>query len=502
MTRIPRMRIFLPLFACGLFAVSAAFGQGGQPQIPAHPRELMFAPLEYTPPKASAYRQVLPNGAAGYFVEDHDLPLVQVSVIIRAGSYLDPAGKEGLAAAVGSQLRSGGTARYAADAFDEEADFLAAQISSSIGRVSGSASVNFMAKDADRALELFFEMLRNPAFQQDRLDLFKSQQLQEIERRNDRTEEIEAREWNRLLRGEKHFTSLYSTRASIESLTREDLIGFHRLHYRPDRFVFAVSGDFRTAEMNEKLGKAMEGWSPAGAGAVNVPKPDFTPVPGVYMVHKPDVNQGRVSIGHLGILRGNPDQYALEIMNDILGGSGFTSRIMGRVRTDEGLAYDAGSSYAPGIYYEGQFRAGFQSKSATAAQGAQIVLDEIGRMRNETVSAEELETVKTQAIEVFPRYFATASAVAETFATDEFTGRESGYWDAYRDRIRAVTASDVRRVAQKYLQPDRMVILVVGNADEILKGDPDKPRFSFQTMAGGTIRRIPLPDPATLAYPK
>ena len=502
MTRIPCTRHFLPLLACVLFAAPAAFAQGGSAQIPSHPRGLKFAPLEYTPPKASAYRQVLRNGVVGYFVEDHDLPLVEVSVIIRAGSYLDPAGKEGLAGAVGSQLRSGGTARYAADAFDEEADFLAAQISSSIGRVSGGASVNFMAKDADRALELFFEMLRNPAFQQDRLDLFRSQQLQEIERRNDRTEEIEAREWNRLLRGEKHFTSLYSTKASIESLTREDLIGFHRLHYRPDRFIFSVSGDFRTAEMKEKLEKAMEGWSPAGAGAAKVPKPEFTPVPGIYLVPKPDVNQGRVSIGHLGILRGNPDQYALEIMNDILGGSGFTSRIMSRVRTDEGLAYDAGSSYAPGIYYEGQFRAGFQSKSATAAQGAQIVLDEIGRMRDETVSAEELETVKTQAIEVFPRYFATASAVAETFANDEFTGREPGYWDTYRDRIRAVSAADVRRGAQKYLHPDRMVILVVGNVDEILKGDPDTPRFSFQAMAGGKIRRIPLPDPATMAYPE
>ena len=146
----------------------------------------------------------------------------------------------------------------------------------------------------------------------------------------------------------------------------------------------------------------MAGWSDSGIPAVKVPKPDFTPVAGVYMVHKPDVNQGRVSIGHLGILRGNPDEFAIDMMNDILGGSGFTSRIMSRVRTDEGLAYDAGSSYSPGVYYEGQFRAAFQSKSATAARAAQIVLDEIERMRKEKVSAEELETVKNQAIEVFP----------------------------------------------------------------------------------------------------
>ena len=141
------------------------------------------------------------------------------------------------------------------------------EISSSIGRTSGSASVNFMSKDVDKALELFFDMLRNPAFQQDRLELFKSQQLQGIERRNDRTEEIEGREWNRLMRGEKHFTSVYSTKNSIESITREDLIAFHKNNYQPGRFIFAVSGDFQTAEMKAKLEKAMAGWSDSGMPA-------------------------------------------------------------------------------------------------------------------------------------------------------------------------------------------------------------------------------------------
>jgi len=238
------------------------------------------------------------------------------------------------------------------------------------------------------------------------------------------------------------------------------------------------------------------------APPIGVPKPNFTPVPGLYMVNKPDVNQGRVSIGHLGIMRGNPDEFALDMMNDVLGGSGFTSRIMNKVRTDEGLAYSAGSNYVPGIYYEGQFRAAFQSKSSTAAQAAQIVIDEIDRIRREKVSAEELETVKNQAIEVFPRYFATASAVAETFADDEFTGREPGYWDTYRDKIKAVTVDDILRVAQKYLHPDQLVILAVGNTDDLLKADPDKPQFSFQKMAGGKITRIPLPDPETMVYPK
>jgi len=305
-----------------------------------------------------------------------------------------------------------------------------------------------------------------------------------------------------LLRGDRHFTSVYSTKDSISSLTREDLIEFHKKHYQPGHLIFAVSGDFNTAEMKAKLEKAMAGWVDSSIPAAKVPKPDFVPVPGVYMVNKPDANQGRVSMGCLGIMRGNPDEFAIDIMNEILGGSGFTSRIMNRVRTDEGLAYDAGSSFSPGVYFEGMFRAAFQSKSATTAQAAQIIIDEIERIRNEKVSAEELETVKNQAIEVFPRYFASASAIAGTFASDEFTGRDPKFWETYRDKIKAVTVADVQRVAAKYLHPDQMVFVVVGNIEDILKGNPEKPQHSFEKIGGGKITRIPLPDPLTMVYPK
>jgi zinc protease len=266
-------------------------------------------------------------------------------------------------------------------------------------------------------------------------------------------------------------------------------------------FTLAVSGDFRTAEMKAKLEQAMSQW-PSGGKTPAPPKLDLAPVPGVYMVHKEDVNQARVSIGHLGIMRGNPDEFALDMMNDILGGSGFTSRITARVRSDEGLAYSAGSDFSAGVYYEGQFVASFQSKSATAAQATQIILDEIHRIRTEKVTAEELETVKNNAIEVFPRYFASAAAIAGTFANDEYTGRDPGFWEVYRDRLRAVTVDDVLRVAQTYLHPDRLVILAVGNVDEILKGDPDQPQFSFEKISRGKIIRIPLPDPRTMIYPK
>lgn len=472
-------------------------------QIPTHPRDLKYAPLAFEPPEPSAYRRVLANKVVAYMVEDHELPLVNVAVMMRGGSYVEPKGKEGLASAVGSQMRAGGAGDLTAEQFDEEADFLAAGISAGLGSASGSASVNFLAKDADHALQLFFDMLRRPRFQEDRFKLYKTQVLQNMERRNDSTDGIESREWTRLIRGTDHFTTASSTKASIESLTRDDLVAFHQKWVHPGNFVLAVSGDFKSADLQAKLEKAMAAWTSASqAAAPPVPKPAHTPAAGIYMVNKADVNQGRVSIGHLGIVRGDPDEVAIEMMNDVLGGSGFTSRITNRVRSDEGLAYSAGSSFSPGDYYPGTFRASFQSKSATVAQATQIVIDEVLRMRKEKVSEEELETVRNYAINVFPRSFASAGAIASLYATDELVGRDPKYWKTYRSRVGAVTTDEVKRVAEKYLHPDTLVILVVGNVDDMLKGNPDKPQYSLDKIAGGkTIVRIPLPNPLTMKYP-
>lgn len=471
-------------------------------QIPKHPRELKYTPLSYTPPVREKYRHVLSNGVVAYLVEDHDLPLVNVSTLVRTGSYLEPAGKEGLASLTGGQIRAGGTTSKTAEEFDEAADFLAAQINSFIGGTQGNATLNLLAKDVDAGLALYFDMLRNPRFQEDRLKLAKSQILQNMERRNDSTTTIENREWSRLMYGADHFSTKESTKASIESITREDMIAFHQKYFQPGGFIFAISGDFNTKDMLAKLEASMKGWPVNKTALPEVPKPAAVPVAGLYTVHKADVNQGRVSIGHIGGMRDTPDSYAIEIMNDILGGGGFTSRITSRVRSDEGLAYSAGSNFGLGTYYPGVFRAAFQSKNPTTSQAIDIIMEELNRVRTSKVTPEELETAKNSIVEFFPRIFATASQIAGTFAQDEYTKRRPDYWTTYRERIRAVTAEDVQRVADKYLQPDKMVVLVVGNIDEITKGNPDKPQYSLTKLAkDGTIRRIPLPDPLTMVYP-
>ncbi len=488
-------------------AVGSAFATGAiaQERLPDHPRNLSFPKLDFDPPEPSAYRRELASGSIAYLVEDHQLPLVSVSLTLRAGSYQLPAEQAGLASFTGSQMRSGGTATRSAADFDEEAAFLATQLATSIGSTSGRASVNCLAQNLDASLDLFFDMLKNPGFDAERLEIARARTLQGLARRNDRLDAILSREFARLMRG-SHFSTVQSTQSSIESITPEAMRQVHGSSLDPGRMYFSVAGDFDTDDMVRRLDAALaEGWPAASGSPPAIPAPTHEPQPGVYVVDKSsrEVNQSHVRLGHVGIQRDHPDAFKVRIMNSVLGGGGFTSRIMTRIRSDEGLAYSAYSRYQPGTYYPGTFSAGFQSRNATCAQAAAILVEEIRRMQEGKVTAQELDTAKNYQVEIFPRFFATAGQVAGTFAEDEFTGREEDYWKTYRERIADVSAEDVLEAAQNHLHPEKLVVLVAGARDAVLAGNPDRPEFSFESLAGeGGIRSIPLPDPLTMEYPE
>ncbi len=261
----------------------------------------------------------------------------------------------------------------------------------------------------------------------------------------------------------------------------------------------AVSGDFDRDKMVAKLEALFADWPFKGEMPPAIPTNTAFAEPGVYLVDK-DVNQGRVAMMLPGIKRDNPDYFSVLVMNDILGGGGFISRIMNSVRSDEGLAYDAHSSFPGGVYYPLTFTAGFQSKSRTVAYAASIVLNEMKKMASESVSDSELKTSKTGFIERFPRTFATKAQVANTFAQDEFTGRyakDPEYWKQFRPRLQKVAPEEVLRVAKKYLTPDKLAILVVGQKAEILLGYPSHP-VKLADLAGGRLKELPLRDPLTM----
>jgi predicted Zn-dependent peptidase len=256
--------------------------------------------------------------------------------------------------------------------------------------------------------------------------------------------------------------------------------------------------------MAAKLDALLAHWPFRGDAAPPVPRPAHALEPGAFVIDK-DVNQARVSILLPGLLRTDPDFIAASVMNDVLGGGGFTSRITNRVRSDEGLAYSAGSVLVPGVWYPGRFGAAFQSKVRTAAYAARIVLEEMRKLRDGAVADEELETARRAFVDTLPRRFATPVMVVNALADEEFTGRyasDPAYWATVQAKVEKVTKADVARVAQRLLKPESATLLFVGREAEILNPDP-KHAVQLRELTGGKLTEIPLRDPLTMqALPK
>ncbi|MFC1502589.1 M16 family metallopeptidase [bacterium] len=466
---------------------SSAFGQVAE-----HPSQLKYKPLKYAPPKPEKYREVLSSGMVVYMREDHTLPTLDISATIRTGSLYDPKDKIGLASMTGSVMRTGGTGRLSGDDLDERLAYLGASINSYIGTTSGGASLSALIKDAEEGLQLFADVLMNPAFSEDKIQLYKDQEIESIKNKNDSPRSVLSREFNRLFY-DKHPLTAEETQASVESITQKDLIAFYAQYYAPNNVILAVAGDFDKESMLKKIEKAFAEWPKKQIQFTDIPKVKIKNRPGVYMVQK-EINQGYLNVGHFGIKDTNPDIYAINIMNFILGGGSFTSRIVTKVRSDEGLAYSTGSRFANRHLFPGLFYGYVQTKSATVHYAVSLILDEFKRIRKELVSDDEMETAKNYYSDSFPNRFDTAIRTMRTFASLEYDGFPMDYYDTYREKLNAVTKKDVMRVAKKYIKPTKMSLFVVGDIEKC-KAGYDKHPGTLDEF--GKIKIIELKDPLT-----
>jgi zinc protease len=496
-TMLALIALVMPLGAAPAGATGA--GTSGPAAVGAivdHPEKLTFKELNYQPPRPDAYRHTLKCGVTAYVAENHEVPTFQVTVLARTGSMYEPIEKAGLADMTGYLMRNGGVEGMTGKELDERLAFLAGDISVRIGDDQGRASLFCLAKDMDEGLALLRRVLRAPVFDQAVLDRYRADVLSALEQRNASTSDIEEREWMFLMYGNHPCTTPFRrTGMSINSITRDDLMAFHQKYFFPKNFILAVSGDFKTADVLKKLDALLADWPNHELVLPPIPDQIPDPTPGVYMIKKEDVNQSRIRVGHLGVKRDIPEQYSLAVMNDILGGGGFTSRITRRVRSDEGLAYNTGSRFETSVWYPGTFRAWFQTKHATAAFGTRLIVDEIERIRTEPCDEEAIATSKAGFIGQMVNPFSSRNSIVNTFAGDDYTHRPDAYWQDYAKNIEAVTAQDILAAAQKFLHPDRLVYLVIGDPEAVEAGSDKHPeRFSDF----GKITVLPLRNPLTL----
>ncbi|MFC1637125.1 M16 family metallopeptidase [Planctomycetota bacterium] len=407
----------------------------------------------------------LANGMRLFLLEDHELPLVNMSVRIRTGSIYEPPEKIGLASITGMVMRTGGTTSKTGDELDEHLESIAASVETGIGLNSGSASMSVLKRDVDTGLAILADVLINPAFPENKIQLAKMQHSSSIARRNDYIGSIAGREFDKLIYGPESVYARHTEYATIGNISRDDLVAFHKSFFGSNNMMLAVWGDFDTKEMIEKIEQAFEGWQKVNLQLLEAPKVEYEFRKTVNVVRKDDVNQSNIYLGHIGGLRNDPDYFALIVMNKILGG-GFTSRLFKNVRSREGLAYSVFGAYSANYDYPGEFYVGCQTKSESTVKAIRAMLREVEKMKESEVTDEELAIAKDSFLNSFVFNFDTTGEIVNRLMVYEYYGYPADFLLQIKQNVEKVSKEDVLRVARKHLKPDTVQILAVGRPDD------------------------------------
>ncbi len=458
--RLTSISLALVLAVVALSACESGSRDGPRPE------DFTYEPLEFTPPNPADFRAELSNGLVVYIAEDDEIPWFSASLMMRTRPFLEPANKIGVASLTRGLMREGGTTSMTGEEITERMDFLAGSVS--------ATSLSVHTRHMDEGLGLWMDILTDPAFPEDKLRRQREGALVRYENRNKNVTSVGGQAFNDLIYGENSPINASQDESIINGFTRSDLFAWHQRYWGANNAILVVSGDFDRAEMLQKLEETLGQWGNAEKAVPPIPEVTQAAAAGVYMI-EPEVipNQGVIRIGHLGLMQDDPDYPAVDLMNYILGGGSFSSRIMKVVRSDNGLAYSTGARFSGGTLYPGTFAASCQTKNSTVVFAAQLMLNEIEMIRNEPVSPEDLEFARTSRVNSFPAQFSGIAATLRNFANLEFNGRPMDYYDTYVEKYEQVTLEDIQRVAQQYLRPENMIIMVSGNIQETRVGADD-----------------------------
>lgn len=456
---------------------------------PKHYTDLTFPPVpEIKVPDYTRFQ--LANGMVVYLMEDHELPLVGGTALIRTGDRLEPADKVGLAGIMGSVMRTGGTLRRSGDEINEFLEQRAASIETGVGEASGSASFSALTENLPEVFDLFAEVIQQPAFPQDKIDLAKTQARGGIARRNDDPNSVASREFSKLIYGSESPYARTVEYSTLDNIARADLVDFYNQYFLPENVILGIVGDFDSKALRKLVEEKFATWKPnSKKSKANLPDVAQAKTSGVFLVNQPQLSQSSVQIGHLGGRVDSPDYPALSVMNEVL--NGFGGRLFNEVRSRQGLAYSVYGVWNPRYDYPGLFTAGGQTRSDATVPFIKSVLAEIERIRTAPITEAELKFAQDSVLNSFIFNFQDPSQTLSRLLRYEYFGYPSDFLFRYRKGVEATTIADVQRVAQTYLKPENIVTLVVGNEQEI---NPSLSSLSPNAKVTSIDISIPAPN--------
>jgi zinc protease len=448
------------------------------------PSQISIPPLPEFKPQVPKRIQ-LPNGMVIFLQEDHELPLIDGIARIRGGSRSEPAAHAGMLDIYGEVWRTGGTKTQTGDQLDDFLEIRAAKVETDSNQDSTTLGLSCLKADFDDVFKVFLDVLRNPEFREDKIKLAHDELFDAISRRNDSSGQIVARESAKLAYGANSPYARVPEYATVDAVTRQDLLEWHRSHVYPNNIILGLVGDFDSTAMEAKLRQAFATWAKGPA----LPKEDF-PIhaakPGYYLVPKDDVNQSAIRMVETGIRRDNPDYYAVEVLNEAFGGS-FTSRLVSSIRTAKGLAYAIGGGVGSAFDHPGVTRLAMGTKSGSTIEAIQALYGEMDAIASKPFTDEEIKRAKDSILNSFVFNFDSPDKVLRERMAYEFYGYPADFLERYRAAIEKVSREDIARVAATYLHKDQLAVLVVGNTAEF-----DKPLSSLGTV---TNVEITIPPP-------
>lgn len=414
-------------------------------------------------PKAN--EATLKNGLRVLVLENHRVPLVSMQMVIMSGGLSDPADQRGLASFTASLLREG-TAKRSSKEISEQVDTMGATLNAgaTVSSITSTVTASGLLENLDPLLDVFADVVRNPKFPADEVEKFKSRTLAQLQVLRSNPSYLAQERFNRAIYGEHPAALVTAPAESLKKTTAADLARFHATYYRPNNAMLTIVGDVKLKEILPRIERAFGDWQRAEVPATTVPSTGSQADARIYLIDRPGSVQTVLTLGNLGIQRNDPDYFPLLVMNKVVGGDA-AARLFLNLREDHGYTYGAYSSFGSSRY-RGTWSANSSVRTEVTEGAMREFMYELKRIRGVAVDSTELENAKRALIGSFALSLEDPNSLLQNIVTQKLYDLPAGYWDSYPQGVAAVTAADVQRVAQKYVDLDHLQIVAVGDASK------------------------------------